>query len=285
MTGADGVLVVYGGRVVAEWRSPRYREPYNAMSVTKSIASLLIGHLADDGLLGYDQAISDILPSWRGAYSDSVTVRQLLTHSSGFSRREDQQNSVLYATDKSAFVLSQSPDRAPGESFDYSNEAVQLLEPIIHALTGLGASAYARAALFEPLGLYDSSINAAGGSAWLYSGFTTTLRDLARIGQMMRAGGLWRGKRIVSAIYLAEALKPSALNPASGMLWWLLDERRTLAGFYAHGYLNNDLYVFRDWDLVIVRAQMSQGDQFQVRLAETYFKRAMSLFKRLVAAR
>ena len=48
-TGADGCLVVYKGRIVQEWYSPRYRLPIYAMSSTKSVAGLLTGMLIDDG--------------------------------------------------------------------------------------------------------------------------------------------------------------------------------------------------------------------------------------------
>jgi CubicO group peptidase (beta-lactamase class C family) len=243
-TGADSQLVVCGGRIVSEWYSSRYSEPVGAISSTKVIASILTGQLIDKGMLACDREVSSVLPEWTGGLRDFVTVRELLTHSAGFEQLTSTGDSIGYATNKTEFVLGLFPDRIPGSRYSYSNEGVQLLEPIIRCITGRPTGEHAKAVLFDPIGMNQTSLYACGGDAWLYAEMHTTPRVMARFGVPMVDSGTWNGKRIVSARYVAEATRPSVTNPEMGFLWWILDEQKTLKGFYASGYLNADIYVF-----------------------------------------
>jgi CubicO group peptidase (beta-lactamase class C family) len=283
-TGASAQLVVYDGRIVSEWYSGRYSEPVGAMSSTKVVASILIGQLVDKGLLTYDQKVSPLLPEWTGGLRDLVTIRELLTHSAGFNQRNSTSDSIGFVENKTEFVLGLFPDQIPGSRYSYSNEGVQLLEPIIRRTTGQPTGEYAKAVLFDPLGMNQTSLYGFGGSTWLYAEMRTTPRDMARIGLMMADNGSWNGKRIVSSLYVAEATRPSITNPEMGFLWWILDQRKTLKGFYASGYLNNDIYVFPAYKLVIVRTQAPKNGYSGKRESGDYFKRAQPLFKEMVSA-
>jgi CubicO group peptidase (beta-lactamase class C family) len=282
-TGASAQLIVHRSRMVSEWYSSSYSEPVGAMSSTKAVASLLIGLLVDRGLLAYDQKVSSVLPEWTGGLRDSVTIRELLTHSAGFDQRTSPGDSIGFVADKTAFVLGLFPDRTPGSGFSYSNEGAQLLEPIIRRATGQRTDEFAKAALFDRLGMTQTSLYAYGGSAWLYSEMRTTPRDMARIGVMMADGGIWNGEQIVSAQYVAEATRPSGANPRMGFLWWILEQRKTLNGFYASGYLNTDIYVFPAYKLVIVRTQAPRNGFTGKQESGDYFERAQLLFEEMVS--
>ena len=88
-SGADAVLVAYRGKVVSEWYSPRYRTPAYTMSSVKSITGLLAGLLVADGKLAVDDPVSRFVPSWADGRRGRVTVRHLLTMTSGLSRTLD----------------------------------------------------------------------------------------------------------------------------------------------------------------------------------------------------
>lgn len=251
-TGADACLVVRGGRIVQEWSSPRYREPITAMSTTKSIAGLLAGMLIDDGRLSLDTRVCESVAEWCTGRRGGVTVRHLLSMTSGLPRYEDR--SVGFVADKNAFVIALEPEHEPGTRWAYSNEGVQLLEPILTAAAGVPLQDYARDRLFETIGMLDTRMNTdAAGRAWTYADLETTPRDLARIGILMLQRGSWNGEQVVSEDWVRQSTTPSQeLNDRYGYLWWLHPEERGYAG---HGHLDTHLHVYPELDLVIVRMQ------------------------------
>jgi len=281
-TGADSQLVVYKNKIVSEWYSDRYEEPIGAMSSTKAIASILIGQLVDDGLLDYSSKVASILPEWQGGYRDNVEIVDLLTHTAGFDRRYGKNDSIGYVGNKREFVLSLYPDFEPKTAFRYSNEAVQLLEPIILEVSGKNAQDFALERLFSVLGMRDTRFYDYGDSPWLYAEMLTTPRDLARIGLLMKNKGIWNDEQIVSSDYVRRATSSSPLNKEMGFLWWILDGKKTVSGFYASGYLNTDMYVFADYDIIVVRTQSPQNGYSGSNESGNYFREAQKLFMQFV---
>jgi len=252
------------------------------MSSTKVVASLLIGNLVDTGLLDYSSRVSGILPEWSGGLRDEVTIVVLLTHSGGFEQRKTKDTSVGFARNKRDFVMHITPDFQPGSRFVYSNEGIQLLEPIINKITGEDVGDYAAETIFSKLGMKNTKLYDYGGSAWLYAEMRTTARDMARLGLMMKRNGVWNGQQIVSTDYVEKATTSSKNSSTMGYAWWILDPKKTLRGFYASGYLNTDIYVFEDHDLVIVRTQAPKNGYSGQNESGNYFNAAMRLFKEIV---
>ncbi len=281
-TGADSQLIIYNNKIVSEWYSDRYSEPIGAMSSTKVVSSLLVGILADMGKLHYQDKVTEIIPEWSGQYRDEVRIVDLLTHSAGFEQRVDNTSIGFSPGNKSEFVLSLKPDYEPGKKFSYSNEGVQLLEPIISSVAGMSTQDFADEYLFDKLGMKNTHFYSYGGSPWLYSELQTTPRDMARLGILMKNTGIWKGQKIVSEDYILKATVSSPLNKEMGYLWWILDENVTVKGYYASGYLDTDIFVFTDYDVVIVRTQMPKNGFSGKQESKDYFMKAMPIFRRLV---
>ena len=281
-TGADSQIIIYKDKIVSEWYSERYMEPIGAMSSTKVVASLLIGILADMGKINYVDKVSDILPEWSGGYRDNVKIVDLLTHSAGFERRIDDTSIGFVNGDKTDFALNISPDYAPATKFSYSNEGVQLLEPIIQVTSGIDTEEFAKQKLFNAIGMNNTAFHNYGGSPWLYSELHTTARDLARLGVLMCNDGKWGEQQIISKDYIDKATAPSIFENQMGYLWWILDGEKTVNGFYASGYLNTDIYVFKDYDVVIVRTQSPKNGFSGKAESKDYFNRAMPIYKEIV---
>jgi CubicO group peptidase (beta-lactamase class C family) len=274
---ADACLVVYRGAIVTEYEGPRFRIPMYAMSSTKSVTSLLVGMLIADGRIpGLDTPVSRYIPSWSEGDKAKVTLRHLMTHTSGLKRRMTRQDgSIGWIEDKNPAVIGLPLSWPPGTRFDYSNEGVQLLSPVLDAAAGEPIQRYARRRLFEPLGLRSTSFMVdSKGHAWTYADLKTTPRELARIGLLLLRGGVWRGARIVPEDWIALSTSAATdLESTCGLLWWRIARPR---GFAARGYLDTNLYVFPGRDLVVVRMQAKPSPA-----ALSYEPAALALFERM----
>jgi CubicO group peptidase (beta-lactamase class C family) len=274
-SGADACLIARRGKLVQEWYSPRYRVPIMAMSSTKSITSVLVGMLVDDGKIkSIDEPVCKWIDQWCEGNKGKVTLRHLLTMTSGLPRMwEEGAGSRL---DKNAFVISLPLDTEPGTKWAYSNEGVQLLSPILEKVAGEPLEEYAKRRLFDPLGMRETRLHVdSAGQPWTYADMETSARDFARIGQLMMQRGMWEGRRIISEKWIAESTSPSQkLRPDYGYLWWLYDGGRA---FGAQGHLDTNLYVFPGQELVIVRMQSRP-----VAGAKSYSREAPKVVRRLL---
>lgn len=258
-TNADACLVVYQGKIIQELYSARYREPIMAMSSTKSVTGLLVGMLIDDGKIkSIDEPVCAYISEWCAGRKAKVTLRHLLTMTSGLPRLTT--TSVGYVGDKNPYVISQPVTNEPGTVWEYSNEGVQLLSPILDKAAGEPIQDYARKRLFEPLGMRNTRLHTdTKGHAWTYADMETTARDFARIGLLMKNKGMWERRRILSEAWVEQSTRASqTLNPRYGLLWWLFDSPR---GYGAQGHLDTNLYVFPERDLIVVRMQAKPGPQ------------------------
>jgi CubicO group peptidase (beta-lactamase class C family) len=232
------ILVMRDGEIVTS--TPDVTEPQRAWSITKSVASLLVGIAVDDGALALEDRASDYIPQWRGTESESVTVRDLLAMVSGreWTRQLDYRDMALRAKDKTAFALDLGQDSAPGTVWVYNNSAVQTLDAVLEAATGVAVEEFAAARLFDPLGMTSSSIDTdKAGNANLFAGMLTTCTDLAVLGQaVLRGGASADGAQVIPPGYLSLALEPSTdLNAAYGLLWWLNQPGKAVAADVATG--------------------------------------------------
>jgi CubicO group peptidase (beta-lactamase class C family) len=236
-----------------------------------------VGLLVDDGRIrSLDERVCTYVAQWCEGLRGRVTLRHLLTMTTGLPRMRD--SSIGFVDDKDPWVERLSPTVEPGTQWEYSNEGAQLLSPILDRAAGEPIQDYARKQLFEPLGMRDSHVKVdVRQHAWTYADMETTPRDLARIGLMMLNRGLWRGRRILSEAWIDASTRPSQpLNREYGLLWWLHDDP---PGFAGHGHLDTDLHVFPGLDLTVVRMQARPV----AGVAEgTYEVKALPLYKAMV---
>jgi hypothetical protein len=277
ITEADSCLIIYKGKIISEYYSKNYHYPVYAMSSTKSVAGLLTGMLIDEGKIkSVKDKVYQYIPEWNSGNKKLVTIEHLLTHTAGFKRAWGKKDSVGYAMDKNTHVINFSLKYNPGTRFEYSNEAVQLLSPVLDKAAGEPIQDYARKKLFEPLGMSDTRLNVdSKGHAWTYADMITTPRDFARIGILLLNKGKWNNKQIISEKWLKESLKPSLFNKGYGYLWWLYPE---LKGFAALGYLDNNMYIFPEKELIIVRTQSPPEKNLDV----NYNNEAKKIFRKML---
>lgn len=131
-------------------------------SVTKQFTAAAILRLADEGKLSLTDPLAKHLPDFPSG--ESITLRHLLTHTSGLHNYTDKPAMLLGAAtpiapaDLIASIRSDPLDFAPGTNFRYSNSAYFLLGEIVAKVSGQTFGDFLRAAFFEPLALKNTGI-------------------------------------------------------------------------------------------------------------------------------
>lgn len=226
LDGANCVVVEHAGTIVGSWYWDGFApdQLQEGFSTTKSVAATLVGIAADRGLLSLDDPASRWVTEWQGTPSEAVTVRQLLSNTSGryHDLFTDYAQFAFLESDKSAFAVGLSQQTAPGSEWVYNNAAVQVLETVLERATGASVGEFADETLFGPLGAASRLTTDAAGNAGLFAGMQTNCDDLAALGRLYLDGGAIGGVQIVSADFVAQATSPSSeLNAGYGLLWWL----------------------------------------------------------------
>lgn len=295
-TAAFGCFVAYKGHVVQEWFRIDHRNPFvGTRSAVKSWAGLLTGMLIADGSIDSVGApVAKWIPEWTAGAQAGVTVRHLLTMTSGLSDRTGNRLTipppdsataanlppgpgVVAAENTTGYVFDLKLDFPPGERFSYSNEGVQLLSPILERAAGMPLARYARERLFRPLGMENTHLRVDDYyNTVTFGGGETTVSDMARIGQLMLNEGTWNGTQIVATSWVERSTTPIPQMSNYGFLWWIDGKR---GNFAATGSLDNLCIVFPELDLVVVRMQRDPQPDAEARYqsAET-----IDLLRRIV---
>lgn len=276
------IVVVQRGAIVAERYAPGFDRNTELLgwSASKSIMGTLVGLLVDDGVLKLDEPAP--VPEWKGEGDPraKITLRQLLTMSSGLTFSEsyvpgnDSIKMLFEAGDMGAMAAAKPLKDAPGTNWSYSSGTTNILSRIVFQATGgtlEGMTRFAQKRLFEPTGMTSALIepDEAGvqvGSSYAYA----TARDWARYGLLHLNKGRAGGKQLLSKEWLDFAVTPTkaAPRPVYGAQLWLNHaetdgERRKL---YAD--LPEDTVMARGHSFQIVAAIPSQ-DAVIVRLGWT----------------
>ncbi|MGC2042984.1 MAG: serine hydrolase domain-containing protein, partial [Pseudolabrys sp.] len=132
---------------------------FQSGSVGKQFTAAAIVHLEERGKLRLDDNIARYLPPTKARWG-SITVRQLLTHTSGIPEYEDEVDSRRdYSERQLTELVGLLPRRStPGHKFEYSNSGYLLLGIIIRMITGKFHADYIRENIFEPLGMKTARI-------------------------------------------------------------------------------------------------------------------------------
>jgi CubicO group peptidase (beta-lactamase class C family) len=253
LRGLHGVVVIRAGTVVLEryfngldeaWGRPLGPVTFtpdtlhDLRSVTKSVVGLLYGIALDRGLVPPAEApLLAQFPEYADLAADpqrtGLTIVHALTMTLGMEWNEqvpytDPANSEIMmenAKDKFRFILERPVVSPPGTKWNYSGGCSALIGRLIEKGTGTTLAEFARAALFEPLGI--SNVEWAIGTDTHHSaasGLRLTPRDLARIGALVLAKGRIGDKPIVSNDWINASLKPAVPTNDGlqyGRFWWL----------------------------------------------------------------
>ena len=273
------ISVLQNGQEIwsGEWNGYRKTDCTHIMSATKSVVSLLIGIAIDKGFIGsVDDKVLSYFPDYRVKRGEKtiydVTIRHLLTMRAPYKGKGDPWTKVCSSPDWTVASLDFLGGRGgiTGE-FSYRTVCLHILSGILYRATGMNTVDFANRYLFVPLGIAEHE-NTFAESAEEHKHFTIdkaprqnvwfadpqgiatpgyglcmSASDMARLGRLCLQNGVWNGKQIVSAKWIAEMLTPQAVNDDAfrgmhyGYLWWIVHPERNI--YAAIGNSGNVIYV------------------------------------------
>ena len=276
--------------VLPEKREMREDTLFDLASLTKPIAtatSIMI--LVDRGKLRLDDRVTLFLPDFGKNGKENITVRQLLTHTSGLP---DWESFYLYCDSYEEVinaVCNTSLKYNTGEGYLYSDLGYITLGEIVRRVSGKTLDVFAKENIFEPLGMKDTMFNpekkercaatelcpwrervmvgevhdenayAMGGVSG-HAGLFSTARDLFVFAQMMLNGGQHRGKRILSPSAVREMTRDQTGGKGDyGLGWMTKSETFSSAGdllskrSYGHtGFTGTSIWIDPESELVVI---------------------------------
>jgi CubicO group peptidase (beta-lactamase class C family) len=278
------VLVARGGKLVFEryfkgsdeingWPVEKTFQAdtlHNIKSATKSVMSLAFGIAIDRGLIrsvnepifGFFPELSDL----RSPEKDRIQLVHALTMTMGLKwveaipSNEDDNDEVRMhmSSDPCRYVLGLPATTRAGQEFFYNTGTLTLLSAIIRKATGKPLDEFAREALFEPMGITEFEWTRVKGDSDAGGSLRLRPRDMAKIGQLVVAGGRWNDRQIVSKAWIETSTAPKLKatdNQMYGYLWWLgrarLNERQVVHWIGALGRGGQYIRIVPKLDLVV----------------------------------
>jgi CubicO group peptidase (beta-lactamase class C family) len=235
---------------------------------------------------------------------EKITVEDFLTMSSLLEC--DDQNQLSRGNEESMYLLEDwtqfaldlpirgFPDWVPkpkdspyGRSFSYCTAGPTMLGPVLERATGEKVDQFAARTLFGPLGITKVKWQyTPAGPAMTGGGLGLRSRDLLKLGELYLNGGVWEGKRVVSAAWVKQSLSPHAQvdeNTDYGYFWWLKrfkQDGKTYSTAMMSGSGGNKVIVLAEQRAVIVitttNFQVRQPHAISEKLLTDYVFTALS---------
>ncbi|WP_213833320.1 serine hydrolase domain-containing protein [Enterobacter kobei] len=245
----SGMLVLKNGHVAYKYLGEGNTDStlWTSRSVGKSVVSALVGVAIKEGKIhSLDDLITQYEPDLKGTAWDGVTLRQLITHTSGVAWNEDYTNpgsdfakltecEAKPGTYDCVRTLVKGLHRAhpAGENWSYSSGGAWLLGDVLERATGMTLAAYLEKSIWQPYGMASNGVWHAyskGQHDVGAHGFNATLEDWGRFGQFILHNGTWPGgKQILPEGWVKQSSdwtqakgSVSAAHPNGlyGYQWW-----------------------------------------------------------------
>lgn len=264
---AVGTMIIVDGKI----RFERYGMGYNAssrwtsFSVAKSFTSTLVGAAIKDGAIkSIDAPVTDIIPEFKGSAYDGVTVKQVLTMTSGvkwnenyadpksdvgqFSKQKPEGNEEQVVT----YLKKLPRAAAPGTLWHYNTAETGLIGVLVMRATHKPLAQYLSEKIWghymalPGFWVLDLSGREIGGCC-----VSSSLADYARMGQFMMDGGMIDGKPVLPDGWIEAAThkQQDIAHPGRGYgyQWWTYDD----GSFSAIGHFGQTIFVDPKRKLVV----------------------------------
>lgn len=291
-----GLVIVQDGKI----RFERYGLDFDStgrwtsFSVAKSFTSTLVGAAIQDGAINsLDDTVSHYIRDLPGSAYDQVTIRQLLTMSSGVRWNEDYEDpnsdvarfnnaKPIDGMDATVSYMRSLPRAHPaGQVWNYNTGETNLIGVLVSSATGKPLAQYLQEKIWHPAGMEAEATWLLGKTGHEIAGccLQAATRDFARMGLFVLANGNVGGKQIVPVDWFAQATtKQHDIGEPGrgyGFQWWTYDD----GAVSARGIFGQGIYIDPARRLVIAShsnwPRASLGPQPEAR--EAFYQRIRAL--------
>lgn len=263
-----GLIIVQDGRV----RLEKYGLDFDAtgrwtsFSVAKSITSTLVGAAIKDGYIkSIDDKVSDYIPDMKGSVYDDVSIRQLLTMTSGARWNEDYEDRssdvARFNEHKPepgidatvSYMRALSREAPAGQKWVYKTGETNLIGVLVSSATGMSLSDYLSQKIWAPFGMEQDASWLLSNTGQEISGccIQASTRDFARYGLFMLNAGRVDGEQILPDNWIGAATTRQAdiglPGKGYGYQWWTYDD----GSFAAQGIFGQGIFIDPTRSLVI----------------------------------
>lgn len=291
-----GAVVLRDGRIVAEhyFNGETADSLHDIRSAGKSVTALAVGIAIDRGKIhSVDDRVDTYLPELKGSAIGDVALRDVLTMRSGLAAFDEDpaspgnEDKLDLAPDPVAFLRTVPRADPPGTRYRYNSLTAWVAGAVVARATGGTMADFAGANLFRPLGIlrWSWAPDVAGYTKG-QGNLSLRLRDFAAIGEMVRNEGLYHGRRVISAGWIAAMLAPkqsiAATDPyADGYGYFWYDRVQQIADhavpvMFASGNGGNKIYVVPSRHLVVAITSSAYGKGYGQRRSQAILQAVLA---------
>ncbi|MBL0924529.1 MAG: serine hydrolase [Sphingomonadaceae bacterium] len=263
-----GLVIVQDGKIRLEKYGLDFSGDgkWTSFSVAKSFTSTLVGAAIKDGYIkSIEDKVSSYIPDLKGSAYDDVTIRQLLTMTSGVKWNEDyadpksdvalfNQHKAEDGMDVTVSYMRKLPREAPaGTKWVYKTGETNLLGVLVSSATKKTLAAYLSEKIWAPFGMEQDGSWLLGSTGHEISGccIQASTRDYARFGLFMLGGAMIDGKPMLPDDWMTPATTKQAdigvVGKGYGFQWWTYDD----GSYAAQGIFGQGIFIDPKRRLVI----------------------------------
>ena len=285
-TYTDGILVMHKGQVVYEQYLGGFKDYQRQliMSMTKAVVGTLALDLIKQGKIDENRLISEYIPELKPSGFGDATVKQVLDMTTGIDFDEDYSDpkSEIWVFSASGSHMPKPPGyKGPngfyeylpmvqkqgehGEDFNYRTVNTEVIGWLVARVTGMSVADYLEEKIWSKIGMERAAQFQVDmlGTPFSGGGLNASLRDIARLGELLRNNGEYNGEQILHPDVVkdirAGAQYPAFKKPADSSMeswtfrsmWWVTGNENK--AFMARGVHGQSLYIDPTQDLVIAR--------------------------------
>jgi CubicO group peptidase (beta-lactamase class C family) len=263
-----GLVIVQDGKIRLEKYGLDFSGDgkWTSFSVAKSFTSTLVGAAIKDGYIkSIEDKVSSYIPDLKGSAYDDVTIRQLLTMTSGVKWNEDyadpksdvalfSQHKAENGMDVTVSYMRKLPREAPaGTKWVYKTGETNLIGVLVSSATKKTLAEYLSEKIWAPFGMEQDGSWLLGSTGHEISGccMQASTRDYARFGLFMLGGAMVDGKPVLPDDWTTPATTKQAdigvPGKGYGFQWWTYDD----GSYAAQGIFGQGIFIDPKRRLVI----------------------------------
>lgn len=286
----DGILILHRGTIVYEkYFGELTPESVHAlMSVTKSFTGILASVLVAEGKLDTTKLVGEYIPQLARSGFGDATVREIMDMTTAIKYSEDYNdpNADVWKFSAAGNAMIPHPEGTPqgfydylptvvkegehGNIFGYRTANAEVLGWLVATVSGKSVATLLDELIWSKMGMEQDAYYQidALGTPFAGGGLNASLRDLARVGEMMRRGGLWQGQQIIPRKAIEDILKGGSKEAFAASIygktlkgwsyrnmWWITENEN--GAYMARGVHGQAIYIDPAAQMVIVRLASS----------------------------